>query len=166
MVEDDAPPVRHPIHHRPHGSRSPMRDARLPPPRLGRHHRRLRRLPLRRPLDYKNIFNASLTVEVFLLSDLLRELGLDTEALVTLAYLLGSNYTAGLEGVGPVLAMAMELVRGFPGERGLERFGEWWGKVQRGEDTEEDTKTPFRRRFVSPRFSIPISLQCRKLKKH
>ncbi|KAI5836392.1 hypothetical protein K523DRAFT_258483 [Schizophyllum commune Tattone D] len=93
---------------------------------------------------FKNMFNQSKTVECFLAADLQRELGLDRGVLIRLAYLLGSDYTEGLPGVGPV--MAMELLREFPGEDGLERFREWWGRVQMGRDGEE-SNTPFRRRF-------------------
>ncbi|KAL1673181.1 hypothetical protein EV122DRAFT_294378 [Schizophyllum commune] len=93
---------------------------------------------------FKNMFNQSKTVECFLAADLQRELGLDRGVLIRLAYLLGSDYTEGLPGVGPV--MAMELLREFPGEDGLEKFREWWGRVQMGRDG-EDSNTPFRRRF-------------------
>lgn len=94
----------------------------------------------------KNMFNQSKTVECFLLSDLERELGLDREKLIRLAYLLGSDYTEGLSGVGPVVAM--ELLAEFPGLDGLRDFREWWRKVQSGKDTAEDTKSKFRKRFV------------------
>ena len=95
----------------------------------------------------RNMFNQSKTVECFLLSDLERELGLDREKLVRLAYLLGSDYTEGLPGVGPVVAM--ELLTEFPGPDGLRKFREWWRKVQSGRDTEQDIKSKFRKRFVS-----------------
>ncbi len=47
---------------------------------------------------------------------------------MTLAYLLGSDYTEGLEGVGVV--SAMEILREFPGEGPIEplhklRSGTW-----------------------------------------
>lgn len=94
----------------------------------------------------KNMFNQSKTVECFLLSDLERELGLDRDKLIRLAYLLGSDYTDGLPGVGPVVAM--ELLKEFPGQDGLHKFKDWWRKVQSGKDTAEDSRTPFRKRFV------------------
>lgn len=96
---------------------------------------------------YKNMFNQSKTVECFLLSDLFRELGLDRDALIRLAYLLGSDYTEGLPGVGPVLAM--EILKEFPGQGGLHRFKEWWNKVQIGKDKEEDNQSKFRKQLVS-----------------
>lgn len=94
---------------------------------------------------FKNMFNQSKTVECFLLSDLSRELGLERDTLIRLAYLLGSDYVEGLPGVGPV--MAMELLKEFPGEDGLHKFKDWWTKVQSGRDREEDNTTKFRNRF-------------------
>ncbi|OBZ72087.1 DNA repair protein rad13 [Grifola frondosa] len=93
----------------------------------------------------KNMFNQSKTVECFLLSDLERELGLDRDKLIRLAYLLGSDYTEGLPGVGPVVAM--ELLKEFPGQDGLHKFKYWWQKVQSGKDTPEDLQSRFRKRF-------------------
>lgn len=96
---------------------------------------------------YKNMFNQSKTVECFLLSDLSRELGLERDVLIRLAYLLGSDYVNGLPGVGPVVAM--ELLKEFPGKDGLHRFKDWWTKVQMGKDDEKETDTKFKKRFVS-----------------
>jgi hypothetical protein len=96
---------------------------------------------------FRNMFNQGKTVECFLSSDLIRELGLDRGTLIRLAYLLGSDYTEGLAGVGPVVAM--ELVKEFPGEDGLERFAEWWRKVQNGRDKKTESASKFRKSFVS-----------------
>ncbi|CAE6394403.1 unnamed protein product [Rhizoctonia solani] len=94
---------------------------------------------------YRNMFNQTKTVECFLSADLERELGLDRETLISLAYLLGSDYTEGLPGVGPVVAM--EIMKEFPGETGLREFCKWWRKVQVGKDMEDDLGTTFRKRF-------------------
>ncbi|KAF7327682.1 hypothetical protein MKEN_00347600 [Mycena kentingensis (nom. inval.)] len=94
---------------------------------------------------YKNMFNQSKTVECFLMSDLARELGLERDALVRLAYLLGSDYVEGLPGVGPVVAM--ELLGEFPGDDGLHKFKDWWSKVQSGKDKPEESSSKFRKRF-------------------
>lgn len=92
---------------------------------------------------YKNMFNQSKTVECFFLTDCARELGIDREKLVQLAYLLGSDYVEGLPGVGPVVAM--ELLKEFTG---LEKFKEWWQRVQSGRDKPEESQSKFRGRFV------------------
>ncbi|CCA70774.1 related to RAD2-structure-specific nuclease of the nucleotide excision repairosome [Serendipita indica DSM 11827] len=98
---------------------------------------------------FKNMFNQSKTVECFLAADLQRELGLDQEKLIRLAYLLGSDYVDGLEGVGPVVAMEIlnEFETAGKQEDSLLRFKEWWRRVQSGQDTENDTGTEFRKRF-------------------
>ncbi|KAG9037849.1 DNA repair protein rad2 [Tulasnella sp. JGI-2019a] len=104
---------------------------------------------------FRNMFNQSKTVEVYLLSDLQRELGLGREKLVNLAYLLGSDYVEGLAGVGPVVAMEIlkEFERGGCGEdeeagiESLKHFREWWAKVQSGKDGEKESGTKFRKRF-------------------
>lgn len=101
---------------------------------------------------FKNMFNQSKTVECFLLTDLGRELGLERDTLIRLAYLLGSDYVDGLPGVGPVVAM--ELLKEFPGEDGLHKFKDWWIKVQTGKDTAADSKSPFRRKFVRCKISL------------
>ena len=95
---------------------------------------------------YKNMFNQNKYVECYLLSDIERELSLTRDKLVQLAYFLGSDYTDGLPGVGPVLGM--ELMNDFPGENGLVQFRKWWQRVQTGKDTSMETNTAFRRRFV------------------
>ncbi|TNN58012.1 DNA repair protein complementing XP-G cells [Liparis tanakae] len=58
------------------------------------------------------------------------QLGLDRTKLINLAYLLGSDYTEGVPGVGYVTGM--EILNEFPGS-GLEpltQFREWWSEVQ------------------------------------
>ncbi|KAJ7067038.1 PIN domain-like protein [Mycena amicta] len=94
---------------------------------------------------YKNMFNQSKTVECFLTSDLSREMGLERDALIRLAYLLGSDYVEGLQGVGPVVAM--ELLAEFPGDDGLHKFKDWWTRVQSGKDSAQDSSSKFRKRF-------------------
>jgi DNA excision repair protein ERCC-5 len=96
---------------------------------------------------FKNIFNDSKYAECFLLADINRELSLTRERLISLAYLLGSDYTIGLPGVGPVVAL--ELLANFPGETGVEDFKAWWTKVQRGQDGEDETDTKWKKSFVS-----------------
>ena len=104
---------------------------------------------------YKNMFNQSKTVECFFLADFARELGIDREKLVQLAYLLGSDYVEGLPGVGPVVAM--ELLKEFTGNNGLQKFKEWWQRVQSGRDKPEETQSKFRRRFVGCDIVVQIA---------
>jgi 5'-3' exonuclease len=72
---------------------------------------------------YRNLFDARKHVEAYRMEDVEKELGLRRDDLVSLALLLGSDYTGGVKGVG--IVNAMEVLRAFPGPGGLKRFGEW-----------------------------------------
>ncbi|KAL6112926.1 ercc5 [Pungitius sinensis] len=79
---------------------------------------------------YRNFFSQDKYVEHYQYSDLQSQLGLDRTKLINLAYLLGSDYTEGVPGVGYVTGM--EILNEFPGS-GLEpltQFSEWWAEVQ------------------------------------
>jgi len=52
-------------------------------------------------------------VEMFQLSEVVQHFGLSREKMVLLAMLTGSDYTDGVEGVGPVTAL--EILAEFPG---------------------------------------------------
>lgn len=101
---------------------------------------------------YRHMFNEAKYVECYLLDDIDRELGLDREKLVRLAFLLGSDYTEGLVGVGPVLGM--EIMSEFPDS--LRDFAAWWRRVQSGRDTTSDSATAFKRRFKKSKKSLYI----------
>ncbi|KAL2161551.1 hypothetical protein VTH06DRAFT_8113 [Thermothelomyces fergusii] len=102
---------------------------------------------------YKNMFNSNKYVECYLARDLETELSLSREQLIALAQLLGSDYTEGLPGVGPVTAL--EILSEFPGRDGLAEFRDWWQDVQknnnhgrpRDADANADADSPFRRKF-------------------
>ncbi|KAI8959685.1 PIN domain-like protein [Daldinia sp. FL1419] len=95
---------------------------------------------------YKNMFNGNKFVECYLGSDLEKELSLSREQLISLAHLLGSDYTEGLPGVGPVTAV--EILSEFPGKDGLAKFREWWQDVQMNNRPKEaDQASTFRRKF-------------------
>ncbi|KAF4589485.1 DNA excision repair protein (rad2) [Ophiocordyceps camponoti-floridani] len=95
---------------------------------------------------YKNMFNSNKFVECYLGVDVEKELSLSREQLISLAQLLGSDYTEGLPGVGPVTAV--EILSEFPGKDGLEQFREWWTTVQSlSRPKEADASSPFRVKF-------------------
>ncbi|KAF4443882.1 DNA excision repair ERCC-5 [Fusarium acutatum] len=95
---------------------------------------------------YKNMFNSNKFVECYLVGDIEKELSLSREQLISLAHLLGSDYTEGLPGVGPVTAV--EILSEFPGKSGLENFREWWRSVQsQTHPKDADVSTPFRKKF-------------------
>ncbi|KAK3693720.1 hypothetical protein B0T22DRAFT_48067 [Podospora appendiculata] len=107
---------------------------------------------------YKNMFNGNKFVECYLADDLEKELSLSREQLISIAQLLGSDYTEGLPGVGPVTAL--EILSEFPGKEGLVAFKEWWQDVQvQNRPKEADATSPFRRKFrksQATRLFLPV----------
>jgi DNA excision repair protein ERCC-5 len=92
---------------------------------------------------YKNMFNQAKFVECYLTNDLEAEFGLSRERLISIAQLLGSDYTDGLPGVGPVTAL--EILSEFDT---LTAFKDWWNDVQMGQRSkQDDAANPFRRKF-------------------
>lgn len=79
---------------------------------------------------YKNFFSQSKYVEHYQYIDLQNQLGLDRTKLINLAYLLGSDYTEGVAGVGYVTGM--EILNEFagPGLEPLIEFSHWWSEAQ------------------------------------
>ncbi|KAI0548391.1 PIN domain-like protein [Xylaria curta] len=95
---------------------------------------------------YKNMFNGNKFVECYLSTDLEKELSLSREQLISLAQMLGSDYTEGLPGVGPVTAV--EILSEFPGKDGLKEFHDWWQEVQvNNRPKEADKASAFRKKF-------------------
>lgn len=91
---------------------------------------------------YKNMFNQDKYVECFLTSDMEKEYALDRKKLIQFAHLLGSDYTEGIPGVGPVTAL--EIVTEF---RDLVEFRDWWTQIQMGVDIPNDPHSAFRKKF-------------------
>eukprot|EP00092_Neocalanus_flemingeri_P018656 GFUD01020202.1.p1 GENE.GFUD01020202.1~~GFUD01020202.1.p1 ORF type:complete len:1186 (-),score=434.58 GFUD01020202.1:127-3684(-) len=79
---------------------------------------------------YKNFFDQEKYVEFFSQTELVQHFGLNREKLVCVALLTGSDYTEGVETVGPVTAL--EVLAEFPGEgiRPLQDFKLWSGRVK------------------------------------
>ena len=94
---------------------------------------------------YKNMFNSNKLVECYLSSDLEKELSLSRDQLISIAHLLGSDYTEGLPGVGPVTAV--EILSEFPKQNGLEEFKDWWSSVQLSNLSLSNEKSTFRKKF-------------------
>jgi len=93
---------------------------------------------------YKNMFNTAKFVECYLASDLASEFNLTREKLISIAQLLGSDYTPGLPGIGPVTAL--EILSEF-GD--LKAFREWWDEIQMQPPSKKPPPEPtaWRRRF-------------------
>ncbi|KAI7880598.1 PIN domain-like protein, partial [Lichtheimia hyalospora FSU 10163] len=79
---------------------------------------------------YKNMFNQQKYVECYMTTDIEREMRLDRGKLVQIAFLLGSDYTDGIPGIGPVAAI--EILAEFSRDEDkdiidpLRRFREWY----------------------------------------
>ncbi|KAF1949148.1 PIN domain-like protein [Byssothecium circinans] len=93
---------------------------------------------------YKNMFNAAKYVECYLASDLRSEFALTRDKLIDIAQLLGSDYTTGIPGIGPVTAL--EILSEFPS---LQEFRDWWtdGVQNNAIPKDADKASAFRRRF-------------------
>ncbi|KAJ3145421.1 DNA repair protein rad2 [Geranomyces michiganensis] len=77
----------------------------------------------------KNIFNQQKYVEEYTMERITNMMALDREKLVQLAYLLGSDYTPGIQGIGPTLGLeVLNMWRGSKLEP-LQKFREWWEMV-------------------------------------
>lgn len=113
---------------------------------------------------YKNFFSQNKYVEHYQYSDLQSQLGLDRSKMINLAYLLGSDYTEGVPGVGYVTGM--EILNEFPGP-GLDplmQLSKWWSEAQekkRLTDDPRDTKVKkkLRELKLQPGFPNPAVAQ-------
>ncbi|XP_077444783.1 DNA excision repair protein ERCC-5 homolog [Stigmatopora argus] len=113
---------------------------------------------------YKNFFSQNKYVEHYQYCDLQNQLGLDRNKLINLAYLLGSDYTEGVPGVGHVTGM--EILNEFPGNgmESLTQLSEWWTDAQekkRLTDNPRDTKVKkkMRKLQLPPGFPNPAVAQ-------
>ncbi|XP_076096538.1 DNA excision repair protein ERCC-5-like [Mytilus galloprovincialis] len=80
---------------------------------------------------YKNFFQQDKHVEFFSELSIHSQLGIGRDVFIKLALLCGSDYTPGIQGVGPITAM--EVLTEFPGEsiEGLMEFKKWWDEAQK-----------------------------------
>ncbi|XP_046566309.1 LOW QUALITY PROTEIN: DNA excision repair protein ERCC-5 homolog [Haliotis rubra] len=89
---------------------------------------------------YKHFFNQKKSVEFYNFSGIQAKFGLDREQLILLAYLCGSDYTEGFQGVGPVTAL--EILGEFPGHNidGLLALKAWWDESRQQDKKPMTTK--------------------------
>ena len=91
---------------------------------------------------YKNMFNQSKFVECYLTSDMEKEYALHRRKLISFAHLLGSDYTEGIPGIGPVTAL--EILTEFSS---LEEFRDWWTQLQKGQSIPNDPHAALHKKF-------------------
>ncbi|KAI9591103.1 hypothetical protein BDF19DRAFT_456284 [Syncephalis fuscata] len=96
---------------------------------------------------YRYVFQPHRHVECYLAADMERELFLTRDRLIQLAYLLGSDYTSGVAGIGRVTAM--EVISEWQGPQGLAAFREWITDADEGKhsSSEVETENATRRRL-------------------
>ena len=75
---------------------------------------------------YRDIFEQNKFVEYYNMKIIESDLGFDRNSLIWMALLLGSDYTIGVKGIGPV--NATEVVQAFQTVKSLKRFKEWADK--------------------------------------
>ncbi|XP_012943332.1 uncharacterized protein LOC101859887 [Aplysia californica] len=82
---------------------------------------------------YKNFFNQNKHVEFYSFDRISNHFGIGRDQLINIALLCGSDYTEGIQGVGPV--RALEIMAEFPGtgSEGLRAFRTWWEKMKKRE---------------------------------
>jgi DNA excision repair protein ERCC-5 len=98
---------------------------------------------------YRHVFSKHQSVEKHDLETIRSKLGYDREDLITYAYLVGSDYTLGIKGVG--IMNAKVIMKNFRGYSGLEKFKEWSRKFGQEETDLELQKL----RKISERLEIP-----------
>ncbi|KND04377.1 DNA excision repair protein (rad2) [Spizellomyces punctatus DAOM BR117] len=106
---------------------------------------------------YKNMFNQQKYVEEYTMDRLEETMLLTREKLVQLAYLLGSDYTEGIEGIGPTSAMEILTMWRGEGLEPLQGFREWWERVLRGETDVDEEPILRRLRKHCQKLAIPSS---------
>ncbi|KAK6194880.1 hypothetical protein SNE40_000416 [Patella caerulea] len=93
---------------------------------------------------YKNFFNQNRHVELYTKAMIDSHFGLSREALINIALLCGSDYTEGIQGIGPVTAL--EILAEFPGEglEGLKKLGDWWRNAQKEKNKPPESKLKYK----------------------
>ena len=96
---------------------------------------------------YKNMFHEKNYVEFYDSESILRNLGLDRENMIELAELLGSDYTNGIKGMGPV--SSLEVLAEFGN---LKEFRNWYNEGQfdkKKQEGETKFQKDLRKRLVN-----------------
>lgn len=89
------------------------------------------------PIVFRHLYMGESTVELFKQSDL----GFSRDQLISLALLLGCDFTEGVRGIGPV--NATEIVRHYSGLEQLKLFRDWAESIK-CEDSDSELLTQFK----------------------
>ncbi|KAM7431485.1 nucleotide-excision repair [Porites harrisoni] len=98
---------------------------------------------------YKNIFNQKEYAELYESDTVQKNLAMNRLKLICLAFITGSDYTEGIQGVGPV--GAMEILHEFSGEglEALRKFKIWHDEAQNQTKAPQETKVKRKMRSVA-----------------
>lgn len=102
---------------------------------------------------YKNFFNNSKHIFCYKMDDLKKFYGLDRSKLICLGMLCGTDYTVGIEGIGPVTGL--EILSQFPGDgiKSLEKFADWHKKkMKKNYGPENAVRQKFLKYVLPPTF--------------
>jgi len=100
---------------------------------------------------YKNIFNQNKYAELYTLENINHTLFLDREKMIALAYLTGSDYTEGIQGVGVITAMEVLQEFGGGSMQALVNLKIWYDGVKANHDInifQEETKLKAKLRLL------------------
>lgn len=89
---------------------------------------------------YRHMFSEKKYAEFYTMEAIKENVNIDRDCMIELAYLLGSDYTEGLKGIGP--ALAPKILKEFGNLTGFRR---WCMKVQSAKDLEGLLNTPFKK---------------------
>ena len=88
---------------------------------------------------YRHFFNQQKYCELFTADDIFDKMKLDRDKLIRLAYLLGSDYTPGLKGLGPVTSLEILREWDYGGVDSLIRFKNWVEDIQNLQNHSNDS---------------------------
>jgi DNA excision repair protein ERCC-5 len=104
---------------------------------------------------YKNLFDSKKYVERYTMEGI-NEIGLDRSQLIQMAYLLGSDYTTGIRGLGPVSSVEVVTTWKSAHLQGLVDFKEWAFQLQKGTINADDTTVQKRLRSYCKKLDFPV----------
>ncbi|KAJ3320627.1 DNA repair protein rad2 [Boothiomyces sp. JEL0866] len=105
---------------------------------------------------YRNMFQSQKFVEAYTMEGI-KGLDLERHHLIQMALLLGSDYTPGIKGIGPV--SSIEIITSWPSDdlSGLKEFKQWVLNLQKGITDKEDTKIQVKLRTLCKKIELPNS---------
>lgn len=107
----------------------------------------------------RHFFTNSKLITQYLLEDLHKFFGLDRSKLICLGMLCGTDYTLGIDGIGPVTGL--EVLSEFPGDelQPLLKYAEWYHKKLYSPETSGKPENTVRAKLL--KFSLPQTFPSR-----